>query len=693
MQGEPIFLICVGVLSALVFYFRQISISYFLVTVFLLILVYMLSKKKFLLMILIGSLAGYIYCVLYSSCFISDLNAFIGKKNIFLGEVISDIETNSLYEKRYYLKLERVIGHKFKFYKSPVLLVKAPYYEISMPGDLIQISGVLVKPKDAVLPGLFSEKKYLYSKEVFYIIKADKGSHVFLDEPPGGIFNRYIYKIRNYIINSSFKYLSPENQILMRGIVFGSKASKLKDELKNKIQDLGLNHITSASGFNVAILAGAVFYLFNILRMPKIYLTLISVVFILFYTMLADFSSSVIRAAIFLIFLFLGNLFNKKIKILSVTSAIFLMFFVFSPFQVLDVGLQLSIVAFLALVFYGSKIRDLLSGLKNKFCFYFIDLVFQSAIIQIVIIPLVVFYFHNIQLLAVPANIVAVPLAGFLLIVGITSVFLDTVIHCDILSKIICFMIQCASDLFLFWVDWLYKFPLKVFYLPAINFWILLWIYILTISILYILFFCKFNKKITFLICLNIFLIIVFSGSFNLNKDLKIFFIPRYNHELILILLPDSKPVVFLSLESAKNINFVKQFFKINNISPAFTTCILKNKSCSLNTNYFESDETMISLKYKKFSMRIIKNYKEPITSSDTCIRLPILMKKDPALRTVIKSTPEILIINDYKKLSKRSIENIKWINKQPWEKYYLSMSGTVTLVTDGLKYNIKDSN
>jgi competence protein ComEC len=552
---------------------------------------------------------------------------------------------------------------------------------------------VLVSPKDAILPGLFSEKKYLYSKEVFYIIKADRGSHVFLDEPADGIFNRYIYKVRSHIINSSFKYLSPENQILMKGIVFGSKASKLKDELKNKIQDLGLNHITSASGFNVAILSGAIFYLFRIFKIPNVFSTLISIILILFYIMLASFSSSVMRAAIFLILLLFGNLFNKKIRILPVTSAIFLMFFIYSPFQILDIGLQLSIIAFLALAFYQSRLKKTLLSLRNKFYFYSLDLIFQSVIIQFVIMPIIVFYFHNIQFLAIPANIVAVPLAGFLLTIGIPFVFIDALIQNNVLSKITCSIIQAISDLFLLWIDWLYKFPFRVFYFPALDFWMLLLIYILIVLILYTLFFYKLDKKTLFLISLNVLLIVLFSGAFRNNKNIKIFFVPKYNQELIFMLLPNSKPVVFLSSENNKNINFIKQFFKINNILPDFSTCILKNNNCSLDPGYFEADETKIRLKYKKFSIAIIKNYNKKILSYDTCIKLPMLMRNDPALNTVIKGIPEILVVNDYKKLSKKSIENIKWLNKQNFRKIYLSMSGTVALVTDGLDYYIKGNN
>ena len=72
-------------------------------------------------------------------------------------------------------------------------------------------------------------------------------------------------------------------------------------------------------------------------------------------------------------------------------------------------------------------------------------------------------------------------------------------------------------------------------------------------------------------------------------------------------------------------------------------------------------------------------------------MKLPILMKKDPPFNAIFSSYPEVLIVNDYKKLSKNSYKNIDWlkgvrgIKRQNFKTYFLSETGTITLITDGL--------
>ena len=67
-------------------------------------------------------------------------------------------------------------------------------------------------------------------------------------------------------------------------------------------------------------------------------------------------------------------------------------------------------------------------------------------------------------------------------------------------------------------------------------------------------------------------------------------------------------------------------------------------------------------------------------------------MKKDPSFNKVIKELPENVIVNDYKKVSKKSIKSLSWLKKQKTNVLLLSNSGTITIVAKDKNHIYLDS-
>ena len=164
------------------------------------------------------------------------------------------------------------------------------------------------------------------------------------------------------------------------------------------------------------------------------------------------------------------------------------------------------------------------------------------------------------------------------------------------------------------------------------------------------------------------------------NKHIKIFFIPKYNQEAILVIKPHEKPL-FISNKIDKDFHEkLLVFLRLNNIP---------GKLALYNLN---EDGNKLEINYKNFNLHIIKNYSKPIDKA-SCVKLPILMKHDPDLSMVFISYPEYLIVNDYKKLSKKSIQDIQYLKSLPIMSFFLSQSGSITLVSNGKKHKIVTSN
>ena len=421
---NPICIIGTGILVGTTFYFQNIKltilISLCLIISFIFLLSFLFLKSKKFILFVAAIILGYFYTVNYLQFTKPNLDQFLHERYIYIGEIKSKANNNR-FNKTYDFKLETIQAqdgrNKWKINNCNVQVTGSKYEEYEV-GDLIQVTGILKYPKSAILPGLFDEKKYLLTKNIYYLLKADNGSLVFLDEPESSKITKIINRLRDKLLSIDKACLNGEKLSLVNGIIFGSKASALSDKLKEKIQSLGLSHITSASGFNVSILAFGIFALFGLFNYKKrLFPTIVCICAILLYSAIADFSPSIIRATVFIILLLLGNLFDKKMKILSGISIIIIGFFICNPANLLDVGLQLSVLGFLGLALFSS---EAIGENKN----WFLNIFYQSLFAQIMVIPLIAFYFHNIQLLGLISNIVAVPLASLILMTGIINIIL-----------------------------------------------------------------------------------------------------------------------------------------------------------------------------------------------------------------------------------------------------------------------------
>lgn len=692
---NPIFITVCGILTGSAFYFKEINQYYLIALCFAFFVLFLVLKNKKILLICLSLVFGYLYPFCYFKVFNVDLGYLLEKRNIYIGEILSYDSSSSPFYKKYYLNLKGVLNKEdFESIKSKVLVLGSRYEEYS-PGDIVQITGVLKKPKSALLPGFFDERKYLFAKGINYILRADTGTLLFLDSPKENDFKKIIFNLKTQLVSLNQNILPVNNLNIVNGIVFGSRASKLNEKLKEKIQNLGLSHITSASGFNVAILTFAIFSLFRLVSRNTLMPSLLSIFAVLIYSFIADFSPSIIRAAAFIILALIGNIFEKKLRILPGIGLIILVFFLQNPANILDIGLQLSILAFLGIVLFSEEAgNSILPSVDVKYK-WLVTILLQSVFAQIMVMPLIVFYFHNIQLLGIIANIIAVPLASIILIIGFLSILLlalsKLLVLLTHLSVIPVFLLELFSNLFLSWINFLDKSPVKQIFLPNINFYTLILVYFFIFYCL-LLFFIPFVRKYMKLI-LPAFAAILLLAAFyttSMSSKLKIFFLPRYNQEAILVLFPNNKPVYLCNKFSQKDKSFLNSFFKLNAIKNDYFLYNL-NEGDKIKNSIpdLDSDKSRIKIKYKDFVFEIAKNYNEKISSELKYVKLPILRKEDPQFNSVFLSLPELVIVNDYKRLSKKSIENINWLKSKKIKSYFLSETGTIAIVSDGKSYRV----
>ncbi|NCO25071.1 ComEC/Rec2 family competence protein [Candidatus Parcubacteria bacterium] len=223
-------------------------------------------------------------------------------------------------------------------------------------------------------------------------------------------------------INFGLNKIIPEPQLsLMKSLFFGGKAN-LPFELKKQIRQVGLSHLIAVSGLHLTIVTQIVSTCLNALLLTGFLNFLFSVFFILGFVVMADFSASVVRAAIMAILLLIARL-NHRLYNSSFALIFAVLFMVFLNPKIIieDFGFQLSVLATLGIVYFYPVLekwpfwqkdifKSQLAFLKETMLLSFSALLFVA--------PWIIYQTQVFSLVTPLTNILIVPLVPIIMILG-----------------------------------------------------------------------------------------------------------------------------------------------------------------------------------------------------------------------------------------------------------------------------------
>ncbi len=278
-------------------------------------------------------------------------------------------------------------------------------------GDRVWARGTLELPED------FNEFDYIGYLQRYNIYANLKNPRVIVLEPVEHSWHEPFYKLRAYMLKRSQKLFQKNPGGLIMGMLIGYRKS-ISEETAENFRKTGLMHVVAVSGFNMTILAGACILLAgSIGRKPAGFATITAIVC---FVMIAGATASVIRSAIMAMLVvaaqFAGRLYNSHHALIIAAGVMVLL----NPRIVLwDVGFQLSVVA-TAGVLYAYQLRNI--G-ESETTFFEIARPTLGAIIATA--PLVAFHFQTFSIVALPANILLLPLVPWIMLFGALSFFVN----------------------------------------------------------------------------------------------------------------------------------------------------------------------------------------------------------------------------------------------------------------------------
>ncbi|MDR1632815.1 MAG: ComEC/Rec2 family competence protein [Dysgonamonadaceae bacterium] len=224
-------------------------------------------------------------------------------------------------------------------------------------------------------------------------------------------------KRRRILLNRLREIIPGEKSFAVGAALLLGYTRDLDKDIRQTFVATGASHILSISGLHFSIIYGILYFLFSFLgnhKKGRILRQAIILPLLWFFVFLTGMGPSVIRAAVMISLWGVGNAFlYKPFTINTVGAAAFFML-LYNPFNLYDVGFQLSFSAVMSIILINKHLVKLYES-RNPMIQYIWELSCVSTSAQLGTAPLSMYYFHQFPLLFLVTNIFAIPMTAIIL--------------------------------------------------------------------------------------------------------------------------------------------------------------------------------------------------------------------------------------------------------------------------------------
>ena len=300
--------------------------------------------------------------------------------------------------------------------KEKTLVTAPPAYNINY-GDIVCLTGKISNIEEPVFPNIFNYKTYLQRENIytkFYVNEFE-----YINSKPNKI-KLLSLKIKQDINLKLEKYFKEPVSSVLKSMLMGDKNS-IDTDTKDDFINSGLIHILVISGLHIGFVVLIFLFIFKLLNLPLKAVYFLTIPAIFFYAILTGSNPPAIRASIMASCILLSFILNRESLIYNSICLAALIILAYNPQCLFSASMQLSFIATIGIIYFYPKLYSPFSKIKNKFLKYFIGIFCVTLSVQIPLIPVLMFYFGKVSIISFVANILIIPVVGF--IVALSFIF------------------------------------------------------------------------------------------------------------------------------------------------------------------------------------------------------------------------------------------------------------------------------
>ena len=275
-----------------------------------------------------------------------------------------------------------------------------------------------------------SYQRYLYNQGIRVIMHTKYISkRSYLNKNYRLTIRKFAFHLKKRIEEIISKRVSLLSAAILDAMLLGEKKN-IPLFIIDSMVKTGTIHILVVSGFNVGIVAFACTLFLKLIRIPRMIRFYLASFLLIIYCLMTGASTPVVRATLMAV-VFMSAYLIRRIADIYNSLALALVFVLwFNPYQLFDIGFQLSFISVISIVYLYPKLKSALKintlkiyGAIRFFCEAF--LVSLSAWLGTT--GVVAYYFKIFSPVTVLANIFIAPLASLITLCGFSLVIMELI--------------------------------------------------------------------------------------------------------------------------------------------------------------------------------------------------------------------------------------------------------------------------
>ena len=302
-------------------------------------------------------------------------------------------------------------------------------------GDLIAIPAPIREVSPPLNPGEFDYRDYLGRKGVTGQIFLKDEDWLDLNVNNANPIYAFSYRFRDVLLASLQRSGLSDNEFGVAAAILLGYDDNLADEVRKNYVAAGSMHILCVSGMHVGIIYLLASFLLSFLNRKKWQKTLKQVLLlalIWFYALIAGLSPSILRSALMISLVIIGEIIHRKGFIINSIAASAFILLCVNPNNLFEIGFLLSYSAVIGIVVLQRPIYSWFV-FKNKLLDRAWEITAVALAAQVATIPFTLFYFNQFTTYFWLSNLFMTPISFLVVISGMVLLLVSWIPYLNIL--------------------------------------------------------------------------------------------------------------------------------------------------------------------------------------------------------------------------------------------------------------------